>query len=66
MNIRFSMKELELLYKILIRVKTKLLKSLNSDYNWINTETLDNLIQRFKFNLNDAFIKQIDKETDNA
>jgi hypothetical protein len=60
MNIRFSKTELELIYKILVRVKTKYNKSLDSGYSWINPELLDSLIQRFKFNLNDAFIKEID------
>ena len=65
MNIRFSKAELELIYKILIRVKTKLLKSLNSDYLWINPGLLDGLIQRFKHNINDALINEFENNNDN-
>lgn len=63
MNIRFSKTELELIYKILVRVKVKYNKSLDTGYSWIKPELLDSLIQRFKFNLNDAFIKEIENES---
>lgn len=62
MNIRFSNSELELMYKILSKVKSKYNTSLDSNYSWINMETLNGLITRFKFNLNDAFIQEIEKE----
>lgn len=60
MNIRFTKLEMELIYKILVRVKIKYNKSMDSNYNWINRELLDGLINRFKVNLNDAFIKEIE------
>jgi DNA polymerase III delta prime subunit len=62
MNIRFSKLECELIYKILVRVKAKYHASLSSNYNWINIETLDSLIKRFKFNLNDAQIKEMEND----
>lgn len=60
MNIRFSITEIKLIYNILTRVKAKYNKSLDSNYNWIDTALLDSLINRFKFNLNDSQIKDLE------
>jgi hypothetical protein len=58
--IKFSKPEMKLIYNILIRVKAKYNQSLDSNYNWIDTALLDSLINRFKFNLNDSQLKDLD------
>ena len=60
MIIKFSKTEAKLIYNILVRVKAKYHKSLDSNYNWIDTALLDSLINRFKFNLNESQIKEIE------
>lgn len=59
MIINFSKDEIELMYNILIRVKTKCEKDLSSQYNWINKKTLDGLINRFKSQINLQQIKEM-------
>jgi len=46
-NIKFNTKEIELMYNILVRVKIKYEKS--TEYReWIDVESLNSLITRFK------------------
>lgn len=54
--VRFSKDEMELMHKILTRVKEIKDADLSSKYIWIDDKLLTGLILRFKLNINDEII----------